>query len=155
MRRVIAAGLVVALTWPTAVFALGKEKAMYVGGTVAFLPEKTEGTLGTADENKLVFVAEKGGGSIEIPYKDIRELEYGQKAGRRVGTAILLSPLALFSKRRRHYLTVSYKDKEGKDQAAVFELGKEIIRTTLAVVETRSGRKVIYQDEEAAKQRAQ
>lgn len=69
-------------------------------------------------------------------------------------TAILISPAGLFllfSKKRKHYLTVGYKDGDGKEQVAVFELGKDIVRTTLAVVETRSGKKIEYQDEEAKK----
>jgi hypothetical protein len=37
----------------------------------------------------------------------------------------------LFSKKRNHYLTIGYKDASGKDQAAVFELGKDIARTAL------------------------
>lgn len=153
MRRACAAGLVVSLLLPCAALAVGKDKALYVGGTVA-LAGNTEGVLGLTDQEKLLFIAEKGGGVIEIPYRQVEELEYGQRAGRRVVTAILLSPLALFAKRRRHYLTVSYKDADGKDQAVVLELGKDIVRTALAVAEARSGRKVIYQDEEAAKHRA-
>jgi hypothetical protein len=34
---------------------------------------------------------------------------------------------------------------------AVIELGKDIVRTTLAIVETRSGKQIEYQDEEARK----
>ena len=154
MRRVVAIAVLLTLIVPSAVLAVGKEKVMYVGGTITSVPEKTEGRLVTGDEAKMLFVSEKGGSTIEIPYKEVQEIEYGQKAGRRVMTAILLSPLALFSKRRRHYMTLSYKD-GGKDQAVVFELGKDIIRQTLAVIEARSGQKVIYQDEEAAKNRAQ
>ena len=81
-----------------------------------------------------------------------------KKAGRRVGaavaTTVLLGPIglvALLSKKRKHYLTVGYKDQSGKDQVAVIELGKDIVRTTLAVVETRLGKPVEYQDEEARK----
>jgi len=37
------------------------------------------------------------------------------------------------------------------DQVAVFELGKDIVRTTLPIIETRSGKKIEYQDEEARK----
>ncbi len=88
---------------------------------------------------------------LEIPYASIAELEYGQKAGRRVGVAIMVSPIALFSKKRKHYLTVSYKDSASKDQAAVFELGKDIVRTTLKIVETRSGKDIQFQDEDARK----
>jgi hypothetical protein len=48
-------------------------------------------------------------------------------------------------------LTVSWKDEKGNDQAAVLELGKDIVRTTLTIVETRSGKAVTYHDEEARK----
>lgn len=152
MRRIAVAFLIAALASPS-VLAVGKDKVMYVGGTVPVAP-KAEGNLATTDDAKMVFVAEKGGGMIEIPWKKIEEAEYGQKVGRRVKTAILLTPLALFSKGRKHYLTVTYKDKNDEPQSAVFELGKETVRTTLAVVEARTGRKVTYQDEEAAKSRA-
>ena len=63
----------------------------------------------------------------------------------------MISPLALFSKKRNHYLTVAYKDQAGADQAAVFELGKDIVRTTLTVLEVRSKKQIEYQDEEARK----
>ena len=152
MRRFVAASLLIAVA-VTPAFALDKEKAMYVGGTANVAP-KSEGILATNDETKLMFIAEKGGGMVEIPWKKIDEAEYGQKVGRRWKTAIFLSPAALFSKGRKHYLTISYKDKNNEMQSAVFELGKDLVRTTLTVVETRSGRKITYQDEEAAKTRA-
>ena len=153
MRRLVAATLLLAVIVTPMAIALDKDKAMYVGGTANVAP-KSEGILATNDEAKLMFIAEKGGGMVEIPWKRIDEAEYGQKVGRRVKTAIFLTPLALFSKGRKHYLTISYKDKKDEMQSAVFELGKELVRTTLTVVETRSGRKITYQDEEAAKQRA-
>jgi hypothetical protein len=81
----------------------------------------------------------------------MNSLEYGQKAGRRVGLAIAVSPLALLSKKRKHFLTVNYLDDTEKQQAVVLELGKDIVRTTLATLEARSGRKIEYQDEEARK----
>ncbi len=153
MRRIVAASLLIAVSVTPAAHAIDKDKAMYVGGTASVAP-KAEGTLATSDPEKLLFIAEKGGGIVEIPWKRIDEAEYGQKVGRRWKTAIFLSPAALFSKGRKHYLTISYKDKGGEMQSAVFELGKELVRTTLTVVETRSGRKITYQDEEAAKSRA-
>jgi hypothetical protein len=117
--------------------------------------------LDTKNENAIVFSATAKhfkGQTLSIPYKDIIDLEYGQKAGRRigaaVGTTILLGPLgllALFSKKRNHFLTVGFKDADGKDQVAVLELGKDIVRTTIPIVETRSGKKVTYQDDEARK----
>jgi hypothetical protein len=81
----------------------------------------------------------------------ITGLEYGQKAGRRVAVAVLISPLALFSKKRNHYLTITYNDAAGKEQAAVFELGKDVVRTTLKILEVRSGKSLEFQDDEARK----
>lgn len=130
--------------------AVGAKKAAYVGGTVTDIPENTEGDLDTRKEDVLMFMPDRGV-PLTIPYKAITGIEYGQKAGRRVAMAVLVSPLALFSKKRKHFMTLSYTDKAGKEQAVVMELGKDIIRTTLTVVETRSGKAIEYQDDEARK----
>lgn len=63
----------------------------------------------------------------------------------------MVSPLALFSKKRNHFLTIGYTDAAGKDQAAVFELGKDIVRTALTIIQTRSGKEIEYQDDDARK----
>ncbi len=97
-------------------------KAVYIGGTVSSLKEQAEGVLSTKDEKQLTFVHKKE--TFAIPYDRIDSLEYGQKAGRRVGLAIAISPIALLSKKRRHYLTVNFNDAQDKQQAAVFELEK-------------------------------
>lgn len=133
-----------------ALAAVGADKAMYVGGTIPGMIEKMEGKLATVSETELTFQA-KGAG-VAIPYASISSLEYGQKAGRRVGVAIMISPLALFSKKRKHFLTIGYTDKNGKEQAGVFELGKDIVRTTLTVLQVRTGKAIEYQDAEACKQ---
>lgn len=130
-------------------WAVGSKNTEYVGGTVTSIKEKTEGKSSTADGK--VFVFQHKGGSLSIPYDRVNSLEYGQKAGRRVGVAIAVSPLALFSKKRKHFLTINWQDDEGNQQAAVFELGKDVIRVTLSTLEARTGRQMEYQDEEARK----
>jgi hypothetical protein len=150
MNRFITCVLLLSLVIPAVVLAVDGKKAEYVGGTIAGLKEKSEGRIDTTNDSALIFVANKQP-ELRIPYASISELEYGQKAGRRVGVAIMVSPLALFSKKRNHYFTISYKDDAGKEQAAVFELGKDIVRTTLKIVETRSGKEIKYQDDEARK----
>lgn len=147
-RRVIAC--VVLLAFAVPVFAVGSKNAEYVGGTMPGLDEQSEGEFITQSDDNLVFRFKKR--DIPIAYKAITELEYGQKAGRRVGVAILISPLALFSKKRNHFLTISYKDAAGKEQAGVFELGKDIVRTTLKVLEVRTHKELKFQDAEACKQ---
>jgi hypothetical protein len=132
---------------------VGSKSTLYVGGTVSSIKEGTEGKSSTADEKAFVFTYKNGkiAEKFAIPYDRINVLEYGQKAGRRVGLAIAVSPLALLSKKRKHFVTINYLDANEKQQAAVFELGKEVVRTTLATLEARSGKKIEYQDEEARK----
>jgi hypothetical protein len=145
-------------------FALGSKNAAYFGGTLTTFgnpKDPVEGRLDTTSETTLQFAAidrDFVGKNFSIPYAKIVDLEYGQKAGRRVGaavgTTILLGPiglLSLFSKKRKHFLTIGFKDDADKDQVAVMELGKDIVRTTLAIVQTRSGKQIQYQDEEARK----
>jgi hypothetical protein len=72
--------------------------------------------------------------------------------GDSVATTILYSPVNLFkmlSKKRNHFITIGYSDEAGKEQVAVFELGKDIVIPTLHILESRSGKKIIFQDEEA------
>lgn len=152
MKHTLTVVAAVLVTFAVSVGAVDSRKAQYVGGTVKGLAEKSEGRFDTTNDERLVFTPEqKGSTPLHIPYASITELEYGQKAGRRVGVAIMVSPLALFSKKRNHFLTITYTDAENKEQAAVFELGKDIVRTAIKVVETRSGKDVQYQDDDARK----
>lgn len=131
-------------------FAVDSDGAMYVGGTfTAKIPEKTEGKLDLSQETVAKFVWKKG--EAEIAYDKIDSIEYGQKAGRRVGVAVMVSPIALFSKKRKHYLTLGFNDKDGKPQGVVLELGKDTVRQALSIFEARTGRKVEYESEEAKK----
>lgn len=149
LKRSIAILLVCVFVVPLAIAGIGSKNAMYVGGTITSLKEGTEGKTSTHDEKVYTFNAD--GKTVSIPYERVDSLEYGQKAGRRLGVAIMVTPLALFSKKRRHYLTISWKDDNDKQQAMVLELGKDIIRSELATLEARTGRKIEYQDDEARK----
>lgn len=150
MKRFVAAFLAILVVLEAPMLAgIGSKNTMYVGGTVTSIKERTEGKSSATDEK--VWVFQYKGGKLTVPYDRMNALEYGQRAGRRLGVAIAVTPLALFSKKRKHFLTINYLDENDKQQAAVFELGKDIIRTTLATLEARSGRKLEYQDEEARK----
>lgn len=155
MKKHVTVILVALFALDTAVWAgLGSNKTMYVGGTINSIKEGTEGMSSAKDEKVFVFEYPNGKhqtAKLAIPYDRVNDLEYGQKAGRRLGVAIAVTPLALFSKKRKHYLTLGYTDENDKQQAAVFALGKDIVRTTLATLEARTGRKIDYQDDEARK----
>src|SRR5512142_3020142 len=104
MKKYIASLLCVVFFCEPMMFAgLGSDKTMYVGGPVTTVKEGTEGTSSAKDEK--VFVFSYAGGKLEVPYDRVNDLEYGQKAGRRLGVAIAVTWVALFSKKRKHFLT--------------------------------------------------
>lgn len=150
MKRAIAVVLCLLLLLSISAEAgLNSKKTMYVGGTITSIADRTEGRSSTSDET--VFIFDYKSGSLKIPYDRVNDLEYGQKAGRRLALALTISPWLLLSKKRKHFLTIGYQDANDKQQAAVFELGKGIVRITLASLEARTGKKIDFQDEEARK----
>ena len=150
-RKPIVVGMLIVALFTQAAFAgLGSDKTKYIGGTLSTIKEGAEGKSSAKDEKVFVFEAEKTA-KLAIPYDHVDSLEYGQKAGRRVGVAFVINPIFIFSKKRRHFLTIGYTDENGKQQGVVLELGKDVVRVTLATLEARTGRKIEYQDEEARK----
>lgn len=145
-RFLILAACTVALPLPAANIG---GRAEYVGGTRADLPTGAAGNLEAQDEHYFVFWAKKA--QLRIPYDRIDLLEYGQKVDRRYAAAVILSPLFLLSKSRRHYLTIGYHDEDGHQQALVFRVDKNDVRAVLVSLEARTGLKVQFQDEEARK----
>jgi hypothetical protein len=122
-------------------------RAQYVGGTITQIPPGCQGTLQATDEQFFVFYSGKA--SWRVPYERINLVEYGEKVDRRYVAAVLISPLFLLAKKRQHFLTVGYTDGDDREQAMIFKIDKNDIRSTLVVLEARTGRKVEYQDEDA------
>jgi hypothetical protein len=129
--------------------AAGGYRAQIVGGTVASAPVKSNGRIDLADAEALVFRA--GDKTFAITYARIGTLEYGQNVSRHYAAAILISPMFLLSKSRKHFVTVGFTDAVGAQQAVVFRVDKNDIRSVLISLEARSGRRVEYQDEDARK----
>jgi hypothetical protein len=123
-------------------------KIRVVGGTVSSMP-KSDGRVDFTGNDNLVLHCGKS--VILIPYTKINTLEYGQNVSRRYAEAILLSPVFLLAKSRKHFVTLGYMDADGRQQALVFRVEKGDIRSVLAALEARTGRRVEYQDQEARK----
>jgi hypothetical protein len=141
--------LAILLCVPAFVSAANGYRAEYVGGTVTALGNRAGGNMATTDEQFFVFHANRN--EVRVGYDHINLIEYGQKAARRYVAAALISPVFILSKKREHFLTVGYTDSEGRQQAMVFRIGKDHIRTMLVTLEARTGLKVQYQDGEARK----
>jgi hypothetical protein len=123
------------------------DHVQYIGGTISALPTKTGGFINTRGEDIFLFQAK--GVTVQIPYDKINAVEYGQRVSRRYAEAVLISPVFLLSKTRKHYLTVEFTDDRGKQQAMVFLVGKADVRSLLVILEAKSGRRIEYQDDDA------
>lgn len=133
-----------------ALFADGPgAKAEYVGGTLDIFAERASGRMVTSHAEELRFSAHAR--TVSVPYVRIHTLEYGQKVDRRYVSALLISPMFLLAKSRKHFLTIGYDDDAGRAQALVFRVDKNGIRALLSSLEARTGRKIVYQDNEARK----
>ena len=120
----------------------------YVGGTLQ-IKDKCGGAISSSDGHSLAVRLKST--SLSVPYDRINMLEYGQKVNREYVAAVLISPIFLLAKKRQHFLTVGFVDESGKQQAMVFRVNKHDIRSVLVSLEARTGRKIVYQDEEARK----
>jgi sporulation protein YlmC with PRC-barrel domain len=129
--------------------AVRGDDVRYVGGTIVEIPQDTEGSLLINPNKGLMFECKKG--NFEIPFDRVTSLEYGQKAGRRLGVAIMVNPVFLLSKKRKHYVTIGYKDAKDVSQGVVLELAKGLPAKVITIVEARSGVKCDYESEEARK----
>ena len=123
-----------------------------MGGTWTQYAAESEGKIDFSDSAQMRFIPDRKERDASIPYDKITSLEYGQKAGRRIGLTLLTGawPL-LLSKKRRHYVTIGFTDDSGQPAGVIFELGKDVTRVTLKTLEIRTGKKVDYETEDARK----
>lgn len=121
----------------------------YAGGTLAQVSSGADLILDSADPSFLQVYAK--GVQARVPYAKVTTLEYGQKVGRAIVAAVVISPLFLLNKTRKHFLTIGYTDAEGHQQALVVRVKKGDIRGVLASLEARTGLRVEYQSDEARK----
>jgi hypothetical protein len=124
-------------------------KVQFVGGTQTGLAAKAKLQLDLTNAETLIVHMDNG--EFGIAYRKINTVEYGQTVSRRYAEAVLISPLLLLSKSRKHFVTIGYVDEAGKQQALVVRVEKGDIRSVLASLEARTGRRVEFQDSEARK----
>lgn len=133
----------------TAVGAAPGVKTQFIGGTPPGIAAKSKARMDYSGTEELVFHC--GNSDFRVAYRKVNTLEYGQNVSRRYAAAVLISPILLLSKSRKHFVTLGYEDSEGKQQVLIFRVEKGDIRAVLAGLEARTGRRVEYQDDEARK----
>ena len=152
-----------------AAFAVGDREAVYYGGDVspAYLRGDTKsfprryygthavsGRLDTSSDSELIFDAGSRG-SLVIPWAAILALDYGTGFGpgqvsyspdgsaaafKREARAYPWSEWSHFSD--HYYLVMLLRDERGRPGDVIFELGKDIVQPTLAMLQRRTGRDV-------------
>src|SRR5438552_2732908 len=87
-------------------------KAQLVGGTVAGMEPRGSANLDLTGQESLVLRCGKI--TLNVPYAKVNTVEYGQTVSRRYAEAILISPVLLLAKSRKHFVTLGYLDESGK-----------------------------------------
>jgi len=144
--RSIAALLILCLAVDSFAAVRG-EHAEYVGGT-ASIQRGEQGFLDASDQKVLRF--ERKGGAFSLPYSQIDSMEFGQEVGRRVGLTVAMAATVLglaalpilFSKKKKHYLSIAFTEADGRPGAAVFQLAKDTVKPLIITLESRTGKKV-------------
>ncbi len=86
------------------------------------------------------FVDKKGKTEyFTIPASAVTDLFYSRVSGRRIKTAVFVTPFLLFSKGKKHYMTISFDDGKDLVGAVEFRLDKSNYRGILHAVESVSG----------------
>jgi hypothetical protein len=124
-------------------------RTQFIGGTLSGVKAKSDARLDLTAADTLAVRFDKA--ALRIDYKKINTLEYGQNVSRRYAAAILISPVLILSKARKHFVTIGFVDDAGAQQALVVRVEKGDIRSMLASLEARTGRRVEYTDDEARK----
>jgi len=104
--------------------------------------KQVDGTLVIDSSAKVARFVAKGKTEVEIPYGSITSLLYERAATPRYSAAVLVSPLFLFSKSKKHFLTIQYKNAEGQGQFALIRFDKKNWQPAVAAVEAQTGIKV-------------
>ena len=145
-------GFYVGLSFLLTMSAVGAEpgvKTELIGGTLTDIVARSAARLDYSGADEMVF--HRASSEIRVVYQKVNTLEYGQTVSRCYAAAVLISPLLLLSKARKHFVTVGYVDSEGRQQAVIFRVDKSDIRSVLVGLEARTGRRVEYQDDDARK----
>src|SRR3954467_13131909 len=95
-------------------------RTQFIGGTVSGVKAKSDARIDLTGVESLAVQFNRS--ALRIDYKKINTLEYGQNVSRRYAAAILISPVLILSKSRKHFVTIGYLDEAGAQQALVIRV---------------------------------
>lgn len=145
MKKTLALLVLTLFVCSSLAFALGRfEKAEYLKGAADQKNgERIKGTLAFDNASKqLSFVDPKGNAVLTVKYDSIKSLLYERTSKPRYAEGLLLAWPLLFTKSKKHYLTVQFADPSGAGQFAIIHLDKSNYQAALAEAEAETGKQV-------------
>ena len=111
--------------------------------------ENIKGTLHFDSAKKEVHFLGKNKDAPEftIKYDSIKSMLYEKAAKPRYAAGLLIAWPLLFTKSKKHYLTIHYNDAAGAGQFVLVKLDKSNFREALARAEAETGKKIERQEE--------
>jgi hypothetical protein len=102
-----------------------------------------KGTLKFDSTDKEVQFVSKGGSvPLRVKYEVIKSMLYERSAKPRYALGLLVAWPLLFTKSKKHWLTIQYTDPTGTGQFALLRLDKGNYREVLASAEAETGKKL-------------
>lgn len=127
------------------------DRAEYMQATAAgqkkAAPSIKGSLLFNAEEKTVAFVDQKGSPAFSVKYDSIKNILYEETSTPRYAEAVLISPLFIFSRSKKHFITIQYTDTDGTGRFVIFHMDKKNVREAVATAEAQTGKKVEHVEE--------
>ena len=147
MNRIIAVVAIIALSLSTVGAAFEQTTATFKKSRVLD-PEGKERKAELVFKDNMLTIHRKGHSDevySSIPYKGITSLLYERAKSARLKSALFLSPLVLFSKGKKHWLTIQWTEGDKRD-AAILKLDKKEYRAILGQISARANVELVREE---------
>lgn len=128
---------------PTAVLADGQfAKARLMVPKNDNKMQEVEGRLVSDTASKRVRFETGGRMAFEVPFESIKSILYEKASKPRYTAGLLLAWPLLFTKSKKHYVTIQYADASGQGKFEIIRLDKGNFSLALATLEADTGIKI-------------
>jgi len=114
----------------------GQKKSETIDGSLVFDNNKKE----------IRFVREKTA-ALTVKYDSVKSILYERTSRPRYVSGLLVAWPLLFTKGKKHFMTIQYADESGSGKYVLFRLDKGNFREVLAKAEAETGKKVERSEE--------
>jgi hypothetical protein len=109
--------------------------------------QEIEGVLVSDTGSRLVRFDTGGRMAFEVSYDRIKSIHYEKASKPRYAAGLLLAWPLLFTKSKKHYLTIQYVDQAGQGKFEIVRLDKRNFTMALATLEADTGIKIDRSEE--------